>query len=57
MVHFYGMDWTLAKTLQNLGESRTVEHAAETLAHDLFSCNWVAKSAKVVEIVFCMLPT
>ena len=35
----------------------TVEYAAEALSHDMLSPNRVAKSAKVVEIVFSIVPT
>jgi len=35
----------------------TVEYAAEALSHDMLSPNRVAKSAKVVEIVFSLVPT
>ena len=35
----------------------TVEYAAKASPHDMLSRNRVAKSAKVVEIVFSIVPT
>ncbi len=50
-------DHTSTSHMYPLATLTTVEYAAKASPHDMLSCNWVAKSAKVVEIVFSIVPT